>query len=235
MKTKIQSFISYGAFFCLIILISGKYVDIPKGYNGIPFTDSLHKVAPQVLPGILECELYDVGGEGVTFHDTDGSNSGSGSFNPANGSYLNQFRMKESVDISYTKFDNKGIRIDDSPFNLVEPKKNQLYVGWTEKGEWLKYTVNVKRKGTYKVGLMYTANKNGTISLSVNDKDATGPVTVPTTFVAKDNVGWRQWHHWNYIDNLTEVKLKKGVQVITLHTVAVGGMNYDRLVFELKK
>jgi hypothetical protein len=46
---------------------------------------------------------------------------------------VNQFRMEEGVDISYTKF---HAQIDSSPYNVVQPPENQLYVGWTEPGEW---------------------------------------------------------------------------------------------------
>ncbi len=187
----------------------------------------------QTIPGKIQCEYYDLGGEGISFHDTDSINSGSGRLNPADGSYLNEFRINEAVDISYTKFRNPPI--DNTQYNLVQPEKDQLYVGWTEPGEWLKYTVNVEKAGTYQMGIMYTSNRNGKISIAVNDKDATGALLIPSTFVAEDTVAWRQWHHWNYIDSLGSVQLKKGVQTITLHTVEIGNMNYDYLDFKLKK
>ena len=76
---------------------------IPPGYTGSPFGDSRHPKAPQKIPGRLECELYDVGGEGVAYHDSDGKNSGSGGLNPLDGTYLNGFRADEAVDVSYTK------------------------------------------------------------------------------------------------------------------------------------
>jgi hypothetical protein len=82
---------------------------------------------------------------------------------------------------------------------------------------------------------MYTANQNGKISISVNDKDATGPISIPSTFVEADNVAWRQWHHWNYIDRIAIINLKKGLHTITLHTVEIGQMNYDFINFKLVK
>jgi len=119
--------------------------------------------------------------------------------------------------------------------NLVQPEKDQLYVGWTKPGEWTKYTVNVTEAGTYQVSLMYTSNKNGKISIAVNDADITGEILVPSTFVEADSVAWRQWHHWNYLSNMASVNLKKGLQTITLHTADVGDMNYDYINFELVK
>ena len=201
-------------------------------YKGSPFVDKNYTKGIQEIPGNLQCEYYDLGGEGIAFHDSDSTNSGSGRLNPADGSYLNEFRKNEAVDISYTKIDDR--MIDNNPFNYVDPDKDQLYVGWTEPGEWLNYTVDVKTSGVYQVGIMYTSNQNGEISISVNNKDISGPLKVPSTFVAEDTIMWRQWHHWNYLENIAEVELEEGIQVLTLHTVSVGQMNYDYLAFLLK-
>lgn len=202
-------------------------------YRGTPYIDSVYKKGAQIIPGKLQCEYYDLGGEGIAYHDNDSINSGSGHLNPSDGSYLNEFRIKEAVDISYTKFREPAI--DNNSFNFVEPEKDQLYVGWTSPGEWTKYTINVEAAGIYKLGLMYTSNQNGKISFSVNDVDITGPISVPSTYVAGDSVAWRQWHHWNYIDQIARIDLKKGLQTITLHTVEIGQMNYDFITFKLVK
>jgi hypothetical protein len=199
-------------------------------YSGKPYSDARH-TGTQVIPGRLQCEFFDTGGEGVAFHDSDTVNSGSGALNPADGTYLNEFRIGEPVDISYTKF--REPLIDNSPFNLVEPEPDQLYVGWTAPGEWVKYTVRVKATGKYKLGLMYTANQNGQISLALNDVDVTGPIDVPATFNASDTIAWRQWHHWNYLDKMPIIELQEGLHTITLHTMAVGQMNFEHLDFEL--
>jgi hypothetical protein len=53
--------------------------------------------------------------------------------------------------------------------------------------------------------------------------------------VAADTVAWRQWHHWNYLDQIARIDLKKGLQTITLHTVEIGQMNYDFINFKLVK
>jgi hypothetical protein len=199
-------------------------------YQGKPFQDSQYKGGGQIIPGKLQCEYYDQGGEGISFHDTDTINSGSGGLNPADGTYLNEFRMHEPVDISYTKFRDPAI--DNNAFNLVEPEKDQLYVGWTKPGEWTKYTVNVTESGAYQLGIMFTSNKNGKISISVNDKDATGLIIIPSTANEKETIPWRNWHHWNYLDNIAQIELKKGIQTITLHTEELGDMNYDYINFK---
>ena len=197
-------------------------------YLGKPFKDSFHYDI-QTIPGRLQCSLYDVGGEGVAYHDTDSVNQGSGKLNPADGTYLNEFRMREGVDISYTKF--REPPIDNNVYNLVMPSKDQLYVGWTAPGEWIKYTVFVKETGTYTLGMMYTASQGGKISISVNDIDATGLVEMPSTYVKDDSIHWRQWHHWNYLKDFAKVKLDKGIQIITLSTRETGQMNYSYIDF----
>jgi len=75
--------------------------------------------------------------EGVAYHNMDATNHGSGALNPANGTYLNEFRMNEGISTSYTKFHDA---IDNNPFNRVQPPEGQLYVGWTVPGEWFNLT-----------------------------------------------------------------------------------------------
>jgi hypothetical protein len=92
--------------------------------------------------------------------------------NPADGNYLNEFRINEAVDISYTKY--RDAMIDNSPHNFVPQDSDKLYVGWTAPGEMGEVYRDVVEAGKYKLGLMYTANQNGKISISVNDVDVSG-------------------------------------------------------------
>jgi hypothetical protein len=200
---------------------------LAAGCSRRPRSEPYGDGVPQKIPGRVQCELYDLGGEGIAFHDADSVNHGSGHLNPPDGSFLHEFRMSEAVDISYTKSDG----VDDNDFNFTEPDPSSLYVGWTEPGEWLNFTVSVEESGAYRVGLMLTSNRGGTVSLSVDGKDITGPMTVRSTNVAADTVAWRQWHHWNFQDSLAVIRLEKGIRVLTLRTVSEGNMNYDYLSF----
>ena len=202
----------------------------PKTYKGTPYQDSRYQGGAQKIPGRVECAYYDRGGEGVAYHDADAKNNGSGGLNPADGTYLNQFRMDEGVDISYTKFHDQ---IDNSPYDVVLPQENQLYVGWTEPGEWFNITVQVAHPGVYTADLLYTSNRGGTISLDVNGKDVTGPLTIASTFNASDPIAWRQWHHWNISSEMIKVKLPAGKSVLTVHILTEGNMNLA--YFEFKK
>jgi hypothetical protein len=203
---------------------------LPSGYKGTPYTDVKQRV-PQTIPGRVECAFYDNGGEGVAYHDTDPVNHGSGELNPADGSYLHEFRMREGVDISYTKFGNAPDRIDDSPWTIALPPANQLYVGWTEPGEWFSITVDVHHAGTYTADLLYTSNRGGAISVDLNGKPASGPLTIPSTFNQADPVAWRQWHHWNLAPNVVKLKLPAGRSLLTIRIVSGGQMNLAWLDF----
>jgi hypothetical protein len=201
---------------------SGISQDFPAAYKGLPYHDSHVRSGPQAIPGRVQCAYYDLGGEGIAYHDTTPKNEGSGGLNPADGSYLNEFRMHEAVDTSYTKFHDA---IDNNPYDKVIPEPNQLYVGWTQPGEWFNITVDLARTGVYDADLLYTSNRGGAISIDVNGRDATGPVAIQSTFDAHDPIAWRQWHHWNVMKNLAHIRLKQGTNVLTIHILTEGNMN----------
>jgi hypothetical protein len=220
----------------LQVLLSIAIVSVPAitpshDYEGTPYQDDRHPGGPQRIPGKVRCAFYDRGGEGVAYHDSDPKNMGSGTLNPADGSYLNQFRMDEGVDVSYTKFHDQ---IDNNPYEAIKPEENLLYVGWTEPGEWFNITVEVVQAGVYSADLLYTSNRGGTISIDVNGKAATGPLPIQSTFDAKDPIAWRQWHHWNIASDLAELRLPAGKSVITVHILSEGNMNLAYFDFKRK-
>ena len=205
-----------------------------RHYKGTPYHDSSVQGGAQAIPGKVYCAYYDLGGEGVAYHDSDAVNHGSGELNPADGSYLHEFRMKEGVDTSFTKF-KLNPPTDDNPYDKVVPPAEMLYVGWTEPGEWFNVTVQAAKAGEYSADLLYTSNRGGSISLDVNGEPATGPLTIVSTFDAADPVAWRQWHHWNLAPGIAKVKLPKGKSVITVHILTEGQMNLATFDFKVAR
>lgn len=180
-------------YFWLLILISfsNGYVQIPADYKGKPFCDSLYTRGAQQIPGRVELAYYDLGGEGVAYHDVSPENEGSklnhevhdyGShWRPGIPAYIAFFRENEGVDISYTK--------DWADFNhpnKVDPAVNQLYIGWEENGEWTNYTVNVLKPGRYRIITIYGYQDNKS-ELWLNGKKA-------VSLVLPENTG--NWHYW---------------------------------------
>ncbi|MGB2628362.1 MAG: carbohydrate-binding protein [Candidatus Acidiferrum sp.] len=216
MKTQTVPFVLF-----VMLVGGGVYRNLPASYQGKPFKDATHSGGPQVIPGRLQAALYDMGGEGIAYHDVDAINHGSGELNykpehceegvsPA----ICHFRENEGVDISYVKK-----MADLNHPNVVAPEWQQLYIGWTDDGEWVNYTVDVKQAGTYKIIAMYSYTAQ-TIHFSLNDQPAAEcklPLDPTTQFSMKEYPDWQVWHFWNKAE-CGEINFPEaGVQLLTLH------------------
>ncbi len=188
MKKRLQICFYILGMFCFTQI---SLAQIPKDYKGKPFKDKYYKLGAQAIPGRVELAYYDLGGEGIAYHDNSPENEGSklnhevhdyGSHHrPGISAYTAFFREKEGVDISYTK--------DWADFNhpnKVDPAVNQLYIGWESDNEWTNYTVNVKAPGRYKIITVY-GNKDNNSSLLLNGKEAV-KLKLP------EDTG--NWHYW---------------------------------------
>lgn len=187
-----------------------------------------YKGVYQKIPGKIQSEFFDEGGEGIAYHEMDSVNAGSGTLNRADGTFLNEFRKSEAVDISYTKFADPPI--DNSQYNLADQQHGQLYVGWISPGEWMNYTVDLRIGGTFKVGIMYAAEEDAEISLGLTQADAIGALKIPSTTNPEETETWRQAHHWNYLDSIGTVKIEKGIQTLKLNALT-GGIKIDYINF----
>ncbi|HEY9422202.1 MAG TPA: carbohydrate-binding protein [Thermoanaerobaculia bacterium] len=134
---------------------------VAECYNGYPSDHIPVRVSYEIggsplvqLPGRIEAENFDLGGNGVAYADGDAGNNG--------GAY----RTTEDVDIFMTADAGGGYA-----------------VGWAGgPGEWLNYTVNVTTAGTYDISVRVAQEgAGGTFHIEVNGVDVTGPMTVPAT------------------------------------------------------
>ncbi|MCB9496136.1 MAG: carbohydrate-binding protein [Fibrobacteria bacterium] len=106
------------------------------------------------IPGRIEAEDYDKGGEGKGYHEGD-----------AQGNQFDATYRNDDVDIEATK-DSTGA----------------FDIGYTLAGEWLEYTVDVKADGKYSLDLrLAEVADNRTLHLELDGKDITGPVVAPNT------------------------------------------------------
>jgi hypothetical protein len=140
---------------------------------------------PAGIPGTVQAENYDTGGQGVAYNVTTVNGTG------------NNYRS-DGVDLEATADTGGG-------FNL----------GWTTGGQWFKYTVNVATAGTYTVSFrvaamgavtdaFHLANSAGTNLTGAVNVPATGgwqtwmtvtttvtlPAGVQTLTLDQDNAGW---------------------------------------------
>jgi hypothetical protein len=180
---------------------------LPADYTGKPFHDEVYTNGAQAVPGRVECAYYDLGGEGVTYHDTDPINHGSGELNlkpehhrPHANSYIWGFRAGEGMDISYTKD-----FADFNHTNFVSPATNQLYIGWTADGEWCNYTVDVKKAGTYRILALY-GNAANPVKFAINHQPACE---------CKLPLATGSMHTWNKAEVGTITFPEAGLQLLT--------------------
>lgn len=121
-------------------------VNVPQGaYNG-----KIH-----VIPGIIQLEDYDVGGNGVAYSD----NTPGSEVTP-----VVSFRTDEDVDIEACTDQGGGHN-----------------VGFAMAGEWLEYTVNVALEGKYDFDLRVAANGTGRSVLLSTGNTSLGTITIPNT------------------------------------------------------
>ncbi|HWP99702.1 MAG TPA: carbohydrate-binding protein, partial [Vicinamibacterales bacterium] len=112
-----------------------------------PFTGT-----PVGLPGTVEAENFDHGGQGVAYYDHTAGNAG--------GAY-----RATDVDIAAAADTGGGYTL-----------------GWVGAGEWLAYTVNVSAAGTYDVEFrVASSGPGGTFHVEIGGVDRTGPIAVPDT------------------------------------------------------
>jgi hypothetical protein len=125
-------------------------------YNWLSFTTasgtSAFNGTPASIPGVVQVENFDNGGQNVAYFDTTSGN--------AKGAY-----RSTDVDIEPTTDTGGG-------FNVAK----------TRKGEWLKYTVDVNTTDTYQLrARIANIGDNATFRVEVDGVDQTGPVAVPDT------------------------------------------------------
>jgi hypothetical protein len=101
--------------------------------------------SPRPIPGTVQAEDFDNGGQGVAYNDGDAGNNG--------GAY-------RSTDV-----DLEGCADTGGGFN----------VGWTSPGEWLEYTVNVANTGdhTFKIRVASCCSP-ASVRLEMNGQNVTG-------------------------------------------------------------
>ena len=116
----------------------------------VPYSNS-----PIEIPGIIQAERFDKGGEGMTFHDSDSERQG---------------------DTNY-RSDGEGV-------DFVKGNGGTC-IGYTAANEWMEYTVDVKQAGTYTYAATVSSGVTGsgfTIGLNKSGRIVSlAKVNVPQT------------------------------------------------------
>src|SRR5437660_1666279 len=112
-------------------------------YKGVPFS----------VPGLIEAEDFDNGGEGVSWHDLTGGNQGG------------FYRLNTDVDI-IAPTGNASVAV----------------VNNFQTGEWLEYTISVAQTGTYRLEANASSEfSTSRLHAEIDGVNVTGSVAVPNT------------------------------------------------------
>ena len=104
------------------------------------------------IPGKIEAEHYDHGGQGIAYNDLTAGNSG------------NELRT-DNVDLTATTDAGGGYN-----------------AGYIQTGEWLEYSVNILTPGTYNLTARVAATAAGkTFHMEMDGINVSGTITVPNT------------------------------------------------------
>jgi len=141
------------------------------------------------IPGRVEAEDFDEGGDGVAFNEEPSEWEPSAADNP--------YRANNAVDI--------GLIASSTDYG----------VGFTVSGEWLEYTIDVQEDGWYTVAFnvaQYALESNalGKLKLSIDDAD---------WMPAKDMMYTSGWGDYQTIDYSSALYLTKGIHLLKLDFV----------------
>ncbi|HLM62262.1 MAG TPA: carbohydrate-binding protein, partial [Pyrinomonadaceae bacterium] len=118
-------------------------------------TGSFPGPLPKVVPGIIEVENFDRGGEGIAYGEVSGSTGSS--------VYRNQ--PTESVDIQSRASASGGYAVMEAGA-----------------GEWLTYTIEVRRAGIYNLDVRYASEfRNGAFHIEVDNQSITDSILIAST------------------------------------------------------
>ena len=153
-------------------------------------------ILSKAAPKLLNFIDFDFGGEGVAYHDNDTGNNGGNNYRSQNGDPLGG-----GVDIG-----------------------GDLAVGWTNSGEWLIYTVEVKDAGDYYLSLDLAGDGTSRVRFEFNGVNLTGAIDIPRT---------GGWSAWLWQDIAKPITIAEGEYKMRFYLEAAGS-NFRTMKFTHK-
>jgi hypothetical protein len=149
------------------------------------------------IPGKIEAENFDIMGSG-----------------------------KGNVTYKDMDSENKGGKYREDDGVDIEEGGDNFAIGYTQTGEWLEYTVNVKEDGDYyATARVASGNETSGFELLLDEKELVKAVTVPKT-----GEDWKTYQDLS----LGKVKLTKGEHILRL-SITGDYVNVDWLRFSVNE
>ena len=152
------------------------------------------------LPGTVEAENFDKGGEGLTYHDTSSDCEGNGS---AYRTDVGGVDIKKVTGVGYT-------------------------IGYTQPGEWLEYTLNVKEAGYYTYEAYVSSGTTGSSFLLEVETEGVTQQLGETIVVPQTGSG--TWDKYVAVHGRTLISLAEGKHVLRVNVTGASG-DLDKIVF----
>jgi parallel beta-helix repeat protein len=150
---------------------------------------------PTTLPGRIEIENYDLGGQFVGYFDT-------GRFDAFG-----------------------GFRHDDVDVGALASASNRWALGGIAPGEWLAYTVNVSKTGSYQAIVAGTTPvEGGKLHITVDGVNVTGTIVIHRTG------GWESYEHFAS----APFHLRRGRHLLKV-VMETGNFNLDYIDYALTR
>ena len=161
----------------------------------------------QSIPGRIDLSDYDLGKNNFAYYDTDVSdNRDNGEFRAWNSGW---------------RYRNDGVDIEE---NNDLQYSNGKHIGFTQKGEWISYSVKVFQTGAYKaIARIASEQTGGEFHLSLNGEDITATQSITGTG------GWTTFK--NHSD-INDIILEEGEHVLKLHFDNDTPINISSIKFE---
>ena len=166
--------------------------------NVNPKREPFAKTGPFALPGTLQMEFYDKGGEGAAYHDSEIENRGDANY-----------RTSDGVDIVNGN--------------------NGKVIGYTNTGEWVEFTVNIKEAGTYD----YKATvSSGTTNSGFSINLRNGNTITKLADVKVPQTGNNDWGTYKDVEGTLSQPLEAGEQILRF-TITGSNCNIDKIKFSI--
>ena len=157
----------------------------------VPTSSTAYGGTPRAIPGTIQAEDYDNGGASAAYNDLSAGNLGE------------EYRVSESVDVSFSS------------------KEGSNFVGWTQSGEWTKYSVNIGTTKSYTLKMRVASEGAGKKVRIEIDGATVATVTIPNTG-SVDN--------WATV-TVSGINLTAGLKTLRVYNLS-GGQNINYIKFQ---
>ncbi len=183
--------------------------DVVFAQIGLPQGEKRKPYAIHNLPGTIFATEYDMGKQGGAWYDLDYQD------------------LHGEADEGYTawnqgySFRNDGVDIQ----KCFDHYTNNYHVGWTEKGEWMRYTLNEVEGGVYDITIRVAATQVGKINIRIDNF-----LISPEAHIETPNTGgYQSW--WDV--KIEGVEIPAGAKLMTIF-IMEGGFNLNYVKFDLR-